>query len=93
MDKNYYVYLVKCRDSSFYCGYTDDVQKRINAHNSGRGAKYTRSRGPVELVYCEKFSHKSDAMRRECEIKKLTHTQKKCLAEDGCTKGKECTNE
>ena len=73
---NYYVYLLKCSDGSFYCGYTDNVEKRVETHNSGKGAKYTRSRRPVELVYFEKFDTKGAAMKRECEIKKLTREQK-----------------
>jgi len=77
----YYVYLLKCVDNSLYCGYTDDVDKRIKVHNSGKGAKYTRSRLPVTLVYHETFETKSEAMHREAEIKKLSRVEKLNLIE------------
>ncbi len=95
MNKHYYVYLLKCSDSSFYCGYTDNIEKRVELHNSGKGAKYTRSHRPVELVYSEAFDTKSDAMKRECEIKKMTRAEKAELtAKNGqCLIGKEHTNE
>lgn len=88
----YYVYLVRCRDDSFYCGYTNDIERRIKVHNSGKGAKYTAGRLPVELAYYEEFSTRSDAMRRECEIKKLTRIQKTELVNTFAL-GKEHTNE
>lgn len=72
----YYVYLLKCVDNSLYCGYTDDIDKRIKVHNSGKGAKYTRSRLPVSLAYHETFETKSEAMHREAEIKKLSRVEK-----------------
>lgn len=72
----HYTYLVRCSDGSLYCGYTTDPKKRTEAHNSGKGAKYTRSRLPVELVYFEEFETKEAAMSREWEIKKLTRSQK-----------------
>ncbi|MEZ4180613.1 MAG: GIY-YIG nuclease family protein [Candidatus Doudnabacteria bacterium] len=72
----FYVYLVKCSDNSLYCGYTNDLDKRIKAHNSGLGAKYTTTRKPVKLVYSEKFDNKSQALKREFEIKQLTRPQK-----------------
>ncbi len=78
----FYVYILKCADGSFYCGYTNDVEKRIEKHKSGKGAKYTRSRLPLELVFVEKFDNKSDALKRECEIKKLTRIQKEKLVKD-----------
>ena len=71
-----YVYILECADSTLYTGWTNDLQKRLEAHNSGRGAKYTRSRRPVRLVYSECFAEKSEAMKREYEIKHLTRTQK-----------------
>lgn len=71
-----YVYLVRCRDGSLYTGWTTDLKKRIDAHNAGSGAKYTKSRRPVELVYFETFESKSDALKREAAIKKLTREQK-----------------
>ena len=66
----YYVYLVKCRDHTLYCGYTTDLQRRVDTHNRGDGAKYTKSRLPVELVYAEEYETKSEALKRECAIKK-----------------------
>jgi putative endonuclease len=77
----YYVYIVRCGDS-LYTGYTtDDVQTRLDAHREGKGAKYTRGRGPLELVYTEEFSRCSDAMKREWEIKHLSRAQKLKLLE------------
>lgn len=77
----YYVYLLRCRDGSLYCGYTTDPQKRTAAHNCGKGAKYTKSRLPVMLVYTEEYATKSEALKRECAIKKLTREQKLALIE------------
>ena len=74
--KKYYTYILKCADDTLYCGYTDDVKKRLDVHNSGKGAKYTKSRLPVEVVYEESFATKSEAMKRECEIKKLSREDK-----------------
>lgn len=75
----YYVYLVKCCDDTLYCGYTTDVQRRVNTHNSGDGAKYTKSRLPVELVYSEEFETKSEALKREYAVKRLPREQKMAL--------------
>ncbi|MDD6186762.1 MAG: GIY-YIG nuclease family protein [Oscillospiraceae bacterium] len=75
----YYVYMLKCADGSLYTGYTNDLQKRVGVHNSGRGAKYTKSRLPVRLVYSEEHESKSSALKREAEIKKLTRSQKEKL--------------
>ena len=72
----YYVYILKCCDSTLYTGITTDLQKRLATHNSGKGAKYTRSRLPVELAYQEQQPDKSSALKREIEIKKLTRAQK-----------------
>ena len=72
----FYVYILKCADGTLYCGYTNDIEKRLATHQSGKGAKYTRGRLPVELVYYEEWDTKSDALIRECEIKKMTRTQK-----------------
>ena len=68
----YYTYLAECADRTLYCGYTDDVKNREMVHNSGKGAKYTRSRLPVKIVYYEEFETKSEALKREHAIKKLT---------------------
>lgn len=72
----YIVYMVRCRDDSLYTGITTDLERRLCEHNSGKGAKYTRGRGPVELVYREAVPDKSTALRREAAMKKLTRRQK-----------------
>lgn len=77
----YYVYIVMCSDHTLYTGYTNDIKKRIKTHNLGRGAKYTRARLPVKLKYFETFETKSDALKREHQIKKLTRHQKFKLME------------
>ena len=79
MGNNYYVYILQCGDGTLYTGYTNDLEKRIEKHESGKGAKYTRGRGPFRLVYTEQFSSKQIAMKREYEIKKLTRTEKFAL--------------
>lgn len=71
-----YVYIVRCKDNTLYTGWTNDLEKRINAHNNGQGAKYTKYRRPVELVYYEVFESKSEALKREIEIKKLRKYEK-----------------
>ncbi len=77
---NYYVYLLLCSDGSYYCGYTDDPERRLAVHNAGKGAKYTRSRRPCRLVYTECFDTKHEAMRREYFLKKLSHREREQLA-------------
>lgn len=72
----YYIYLLKCHDGTLYCGYTNDIESRLRAHAGGKGAKYTRSRLPVELVYTESYATKSEALSRECGIKRLTREEK-----------------
>lgn len=72
----YYVYMVKCRDGTLYTGTAADVEKRIAVHNSGKGAKYTRSRLPVTLVYQETVADKSAALKREIAIKRLSRPEK-----------------
>lgn len=78
-----YVYIVKCSDGTYYTGWTTDVPRRIQAHNSGAGAKYTRSRLPVSLVYQEQLPDRSAALKREAAIKKLTRLQKENLIKKG----------
>jgi predicted GIY-YIG superfamily endonuclease len=78
----YYIYILKCSDGSLYIGWSHDVDKRLALHNAGRGAKYTRSRLPVKLVYSQVCSSKQDAMRQEREIKKLSRAQKLSLIWD-----------
>lgn len=76
MSQENFTYIVKCSDGSLYTGWTNDLDKRLKAHNSGRGAKYTKTRRPVELVYYEKFLTKQEAMSREVRIKQLSRSQK-----------------
>ena len=78
MESNY-VYILRCGDGSLYTGWTNHLEERVAAHQAGRGAKYTRGRGPVELVYWESFSNKSSALRREYAIKQLPRRQKLTL--------------
>lgn len=79
----YYVYILKCGDGTFYTGWTNDLEARLNAHREGRGAKYTRGRRPLELVYSEELPSKSEAAKREYQIKRMTRQQKELLI-DGC---------
>ena len=76
VDKNHCCYIVICGDNTLYCGYSNDVTKRVDAHNKSLGAKYTKTRLPVRLVYTECFDTKSEAMKREYQIKQLTRQQK-----------------
>ena len=78
-----YTYLLQCADASLYCGWTNHLQERVKAHNEGRGAKYTRGRRPVKLVYFEEFATRQEAMRREYQIKKLTRQEKERLVKSG----------
>ena len=71
-----YTYIVECSDGSLYTGWTNNIEKRLLAHNEGRGAKYTRGRTPVKLVHLEEFETKEEAMSREFAIKQLTREQK-----------------
>ena len=74
-----FVYMLRCKDGSLYTGWTNDLKPRLAMHNSGRGAKYTRGRGPLKLVYSEELPDKEAALRRECAIKKLRREQKLAL--------------
>ena len=76
-----YTYMVRCADGSLYTGWTNDLEKRIKAHNAGKGAKYTKTRLPVELVYWEEYETKEAAMSREYVIKKMTREKKLALVE------------
>lgn len=71
-----YVYIIKCNDDSLYTGWTNDLEKRFKNHREGKGAKYTRGRGPLELVYFEEYETKVQAMKREYEIKKMSREKK-----------------
>lgn len=75
----WYIYILRCGDGTLYTGITDDVERRLAAHRAGKGAKYTRGRGPLELVYWEEAADKSAALRRELAIKKLTRQEKERL--------------
>lgn len=77
---SFFCYLLECVDGSYYCGWTNDLNKRVNAHASGRGGRYTRAHLPVRLVYFEECESRSDAMRRETILKARTHDQKRKLA-------------
>jgi len=79
MDKKYYVYILLTERNTYYCGYTDDVEKRYKAHLEGIGAKYTRANKPVKLLWSKEFDRKSEAMREEIRIKKLTRKAKEEL--------------
>lgn len=71
-----YTYILRCSDDTLYCGWTNDLKKRLASHNAGKGAKYTRSRHPVTLVYYETFETKEEAMSREFAIKRLSRKEK-----------------
>lgn len=76
---SWWVYVLECRDGTLYTGCTDDIPRRLAAHNAGRGAKYTRGRGPVTLRYREETPDKSSALRREAAIKRLSRAEKQAL--------------
>ena len=77
-----YTYILRCSDDTLYCGWTNDLQKRLASHNSGKGAKYTKTRTPVTLVYYETYDTKEEAMSREFAIKKLSRKEKLKLIEN-----------
>ncbi|MBQ8802769.1 MAG: GIY-YIG nuclease family protein [Tyzzerella sp.] len=74
-----YTYILECKDGTFYTGWTNDLEKRLKNHNDGKGAKYTKARLPVSLVYYEEFQTKEDAMSREYAIKHMTRKEKSSL--------------
>lgn len=78
-DRSFGIYILRCADGSLYTGYSNDLDRRLRVHNSGQGAKYTKSRLPVEMVYREENLTKSEALKREYAIKKLSHKQKEEL--------------
>lgn len=82
-----YTYILRCRDGTLYTGWTNDLERRVATHNAGTGSKYTRVRLPVELVYYEAFPSKSEAMRREVQIKRLTRGEKLRLIAGSGTHG------
>ena len=73
---SYYVYILRCKDGSYYTGYAKDVEKRFEMHKKGCGARYTRMHEPEKLVYIEEFENRGKAMRRERRIKTLSHNKK-----------------
>ncbi len=92
MVMGYYIYILECADGTWYTGWTTDPERRLKVHNSGKGAKYTRSRRPVRLIYTETFETAVEAQRREYAIKRLTRAQKEAIvagkgiltADEGC---------
>ena len=79
MESVWYLYILRCGDGTLYTGITTDVEKRLEAHRSGKGAKYTRGRSPLELIYREECGSHSDALKRELTVKKLSREQKEML--------------
>ena len=75
----HYSYIARCSDNTLYSGYTNNLKKREDAHNEGKGARYTKSRRPVKIVYYEEFKTKSEAMKREYEFKQLKRSEKEGL--------------
>lgn len=71
-----YVYILQCADDTLYCGWTTDPEKRLEVHNSGKGAKYTRSRLPVKMIYLEEFEDRHEALSREWHIKRMSREEK-----------------
>ena len=81
MDEQNYTYILECSDGTYYTGWTNDLKKRVAAHNSGKGAKYTKTRCPVKLIYYEEFGTRQEAMRREYQIKHMSRKEKESLSE------------
>lgn len=81
MAKQHYVYILRCRDQSLYTGYTNNLEHRLQMHETGKGAKYTRGRGPFEVLYVKQFINKSEAMQEEYRIKQLPRFEKLKLIE------------
>ena len=82
---HYYVYILRCKDGSYYTGCTKDVEKRFEMHKKGRGARYTLMHEPEELVYIEQFKNRGEAMKKERIIKKFSHDRKQQLIIENCT--------
>jgi putative endonuclease len=87
MENNHYVYILECNDGTLYTGYTNNVQKRLQVHSSGKGAKYTRGRLPVTLIYEKQCANKSEALKEEYKIKRLSKQQKMTLVKMRDAKG------
>ncbi|MFB4165070.1 GIY-YIG nuclease family protein [Alteribacillus sp. JSM 102045] len=88
-ETKHYVYMLHCADDTFYIGYTPNIERRLAMHESGKGAKYTRGRGPFRLVYKKAFSTKKEAMQAEYLMKKMKRKEKESLAkkQKGCGEG------
>ena len=82
-----YTYILRCRDGTLYTGWTNDIEKRVKAHNEGKGAKYTKARLPVKLVYSDAFETKTEAMKREYAIKRMRREAKEKLIAKGRQNG------
>lgn len=89
MANNHFVYILQCGDGTFYTGYTVDMDKRLQMHEEGKGAKYTRGRGPFTVEYLEKMASKSSALQREHAIKQLTRAQKLALIRENKDRSEE----
>jgi len=85
MDKKFYTYIILTENNTFYCGYTDNPSERFEKHKAGLAAKYTRANKPLKMVYVKEFATKSEAMKEECRIKKLSRQQKEKLIEENST--------
>ncbi|MFX3624221.1 MAG: GIY-YIG nuclease family protein [Ectobacillus sp.] len=84
MEKNkHFFYVVQCKDNSYYAGYTNNLERRIAAHNKGKGARYTKGRHPVQLIYHEELSSKSEALKAEYRFKQLAREQKEAYMKKG----------
>jgi len=96
MEKNKHIfYVLECSDGSFYAGYTNDLPRRVSMHNDGKGAKYTRGRRPVKVIYYEEYQSKTEAMRAEYYFKKLSRKNKEAYmkeAEQSTCNNKEVTS-
>lgn len=82
METNWYLYILRCGDGTLYTGITTDVEKRLETHRLGKGAKYTRGRSPLELTYQEECGSHSEALKREAAVKKLSREQKEILIQE-----------
>ncbi len=82
-EDNHFLYILECGDGTYYTGYTNDLTKRLQKHEEGKGAKYTRGRGPLKLVFQKAFSTKQEAMRMEFAVKKLNRAEKERMIKEG----------
>lgn len=80
---NHYVYMIRCQDDSLYTGYTNNIERRIQMHEAGKGAKYTRGKGPFVLEFCQEYLTKKEAMQSEYAIKQLSKREKERLIQEG----------